>query len=229
MVKDILEVFKDDFYVFGDSLSCAWQTRVGLCRGIKVDKVKVEVIEKLPPPISVKGEAKFAFDDDGRKAFECLMLKLVEALIINTPDWMKSVEIMCNASGVALGAVLKQKNEKLFHSIYYGSKDLNGAQKNYTVTKQELLAAVYAYKKYRAYFLGTKVVVHTDRAGLRYLIGNMDAKPRLIRWVVKDKLEIDDTFLNEKVLAAVLEKVPWYADFANYIVNEVMPENLSFY
>lgn len=100
------------------------------------------------------------------------------------PDWSKPFEIMCDASGVALGVVLGQKKEKLFHPIYYASKALNGAQKNYIVTEQELLAVVYAFEKFRAYLLGTKVVVHTDHATLRYLMAKKDAKPRLIRWVL---------------------------------------------
>ncbi|XP_049381222.1 uncharacterized protein LOC125845730 [Solanum stenotomum] len=35
-----------------------------------------------------------------------------------------------------------------------------------------------------AYLLGTKVIVHTDRATLMYLMAKKDAKPRLIRWVL---------------------------------------------
>lgn len=73
---------------------------------------------------------------------------------------------MCDASGVALGAVLGQRKEKLFHPIYYASKTLNIAQRNYTVTEQELLTVVYAFEKFRAYLLGTKVVVHTDHTAL---------------------------------------------------------------
>ena len=91
---------------------------------------------------------------------------------------------MCDASGVALGAVLGQKREKLFHPIYYASKALNGAQKNYIVTEQDLLTVVYAFEKFCAYLLGTKVVVHTDHAALRYLMAKKDAKPRQIRWVL---------------------------------------------
>lgn len=168
---------------------------------------------------------------------------------------------MCDASGVTLRAVLGQKKEKLFHPIYYASKALNGVQKNYTITEQELLAVVYAFEKFRAYLLGTKVVVHTDHAALRYLMAKKDAKPRLIRWVlllqefdfeVKDrngfenqvadhlsslegdqftaeKLDIDDTFPDEQILAAALEMVPPYADFANFVVSDIIPENLSFH
>ncbi|WMV29730.1 hypothetical protein MTR67_023115 [Solanum verrucosum] len=36
----------------------------------------------------------------------------------------------------------------------------------------------------KAYLLGTKVIVHTDHATLRYLMAKKDAKPRLIKCVL---------------------------------------------
>ncbi len=51
-------------------------------------------------------KVKFSFDDECLKAFECLKKKLVEAPIVVAPDWSKPFEIMCDASGVTLGAVL---------------------------------------------------------------------------------------------------------------------------
>ena len=55
---------------------------------------------------------------------------------------------MCDASGVALDVVLGQRREKILHPIYYASKALNVAQKNYIVTEQELLAVVFAFEKF---------------------------------------------------------------------------------
>ncbi|XP_070009716.1 uncharacterized protein [Nicotiana sylvestris] len=55
---------------------------------------------------------------------------------------------------------------------------------NYMVTEQELLAIVYAFEKFWAYLLGSKVVVYTDHAALLYLMAKKDAKPQLIRWVL---------------------------------------------
>jgi len=92
--------------------------------------------------------------------------------------------VICEASGVALGVFLGQKRNKIFHPIYYASKVLNRAQRNYTITEQELLAEVYAFEKFRAYLLVIKVVIHTDHASLWYLMAKKDAKPRLIRWVL---------------------------------------------
>ncbi|XP_075076546.1 uncharacterized protein LOC142163187 [Nicotiana tabacum] len=132
---------------------------------------------------------------------------------------------------------------------------------NYTVTKQELLAIVYAFEKFRAYLLGSKVVVYTDHAALRYLMAKKDAKPRLIRWVlllqefdfeVKDRkgtqnqvadhlsrleeagrpqgdLEINDAFPDEHILALSSTFAPWYADIANYLVSDLIPDGLESY
>ena len=91
---------------------------------------------------------------------------------------------MCDASDHAIGAVLGQRHNKLLHVIYYASCVLNDAQKNYTTTEKELLAVVYAIDKFRSYLVGSKVIVYTDHAALKYLLTKQDSKPRLIRWVL---------------------------------------------
>ncbi|XP_075099123.1 uncharacterized protein LOC142175999 [Nicotiana tabacum] len=91
---------------------------------------------------------------------------------------------MYDTSGVAIGVVLGQRHNKILHLVYYASKTLNGTQMNYTMTEQELLGIVYAFEKFRAYLLGSKVIVYTDHATLRYLMAKKDTKPRLIMWVL---------------------------------------------
>jgi hypothetical protein len=53
--------------------------------------------------------------------------------------------------------------------IYYASHVLNPAQMNYATTEKELLAVVYAFEKFRSYLLGSKVIVYTNHATLKYL------------------------------------------------------------
>ena len=91
---------------------------------------------------------------------------------------------MCDASGVALCVVLGQTSDKILHPNYYAIKSPNKAQKNYTVTKQELLAVVFAFEKFFSYLFGIRVIVHTDHSTLRYLMIKKDVKLRLIRWVL---------------------------------------------
>ena len=73
---------------------------------------------------------------------------------------------------------------KILYPSYYASKALNEAQKNYIVTEQELFAVVFAFKKFLSYFLGMKVIVHTNHSALRNLMVKKDVKSILIRWVL---------------------------------------------
>ncbi|GKA33771.1 reverse transcriptase domain-containing protein [Tanacetum coccineum] len=61
MIEKTMEVFMDDFSVFGDSFStCLSHLEKMLKRsGIEVDRAKVEVIAKLPHPTTVKGVRSF--------------------------------------------------------------------------------------------------------------------------------------------------------------------------
>ena len=68
--------------------------------------------------------------------------------------------------------------------IYYASKTLNEAQRNYTTTEKELLAIVFALDKFRAYLVGSFIVVFTDHSALKYLLTKQDAKVKLIRWII---------------------------------------------
>ncbi|RDX65431.1 Retrovirus-related Pol polyprotein from transposon gypsy, partial [Mucuna pruriens] len=52
---------------------------------------------------------------------------------------------------------------------------------NYTTTKKELLAIVFALDKFRSYFLGSKIIVFSDHIALKYLLKKSNAKPRLIQ------------------------------------------------
>ena len=91
---------------------------------------------------------------------------------------------MCDTSDYAIGAVLGQKVNKCPVVIYYASHTLVEAQRNYTTTEKELLAFVFALDKFRSYLLGSKVIIYSDHAALRYLLTKKEAKPCLLRWIL---------------------------------------------
>nr|KYP37683.1 Retrovirus-related Pol polyprotein from transposon 17.6 [Cajanus cajan] len=87
---------------------------------------------------------------------------------------------MCDASDYAIGAALGQKKDKIFHVIHYASKVLNENQIKYATTEKELLAIVYALEKFCSYLVGSKIIVYTDHAIIKYFLTKADSKPRLI-------------------------------------------------
>ncbi|XP_057745084.1 uncharacterized protein LOC130962944 [Arachis stenosperma] len=118
---------------------------------------------------------------------------------------------MCDASDFTVGAVLGQRKDKLVHVIYYASKVLNENQRNYTTTEKELLAIVFAFDKFRSYLIGSKVIVFTDHATLKYLLTKQESKPRLIRWILllqEFDIEIKDRSRTENKVADHLSRIP---------------------
>ena len=167
---------------------------------------------------------------------------------------------MCDASDQAIGVVLGQKRDNKIHVIYYASKTLANAQLHCTTTEKKMLAIMFAVDKFQSYLLGSKVVVYTDHAALKYLLAKKDVKPRLIWWVLllqefdlvikdkkgtknavadhlsrleshphnnQDKMEIDDSFPDEMLLAIQHIATPWYADLANFLACGVTPPTLT--
>ncbi|KAM1660255.1 hypothetical protein ACFX2K_003267 [Malus domestica] len=316
-IEKIIEVFMDDFSVFGDSFDgclenltlilkrcvemnlvlnwekCHFMVKQGIVlghivseRGIEVDKSKIDLVRYLPSPTSVRKvhsflghagfyrrfikdfskistplcrllqkDVSFEFNEECEKAFKHLKEMLTSAPIIRPPDWSIPFELMCDASDYALGPVLGQRKDKQPHVIYYASRTLNDAQLNYSTTEKELLAVVFALDKFRSYLLGTKVIIYTDHAALKYLLTKKEAKPRLIRWILllqefdieirdkkgsenvvvdhlsrlvheEDVVPIPETFPDEQLMSIEVS-VPWYADLVNYLASKVIPSELN--
>nr|GEV66308.1 hypothetical protein [Tanacetum cinerariifolium] len=112
-----------------------------------------------------------------------LKRKLTEASILIAPDWGMPFELMCDASDFVVGAVLGQRQDKHFRPIHYANKTMTEAESNYTTTKKEMLAMVYAFEKFRSYLIMNNIV-YTDHSALKYLFAKKDSKARLLRWVL---------------------------------------------
>nr|GEX98706.1 reverse transcriptase domain-containing protein [Tanacetum cinerariifolium] len=91
---------------------------------------------------------------------------------------------MCDASNFAVGDILGQRVEKHFRPIHYVSKTMTQAEMNYTTTKKEMLAVVYAFEKFRSYLIMNKCTVYMDHSALKYRFSKKDTKARLLRWIL---------------------------------------------
>ena len=164
---------------------------------------------------------------------------------MRAPDWHLPFEVMCDASDLDVGAVLRQRVEGKPYVVYYARKTLNEAQRNYTTTEKELLAVVYTLDKFRSYLIGSDIVIFTDHSALKYLLTKQNSKARLIRWVLllqEFNIQIRDKKGVENVVADHLSRLtiahnthklpiidefpkeslltvsiaPWYAHIANF-------------
>ena len=133
----------------------------------------------------------------------------------------------CDASDLAIGAVLRQREGGKPYVVYYASKTLNEAQRNYTTTEKELLAVVYALDKFRAYLVGYDIVIFTDHSSLKYLLTKQNAKARLNQWVLllqEFNFQIKDKKGVENIVADHLSRLTIAHNTHSPPINVEFPE-----
>ncbi|GJT72678.1 reverse transcriptase domain-containing protein [Tanacetum coccineum] len=247
MIEESVEVFMDDFSVFGNSFDTClnnldkmlqrckeahlvlnWEKSHFMVKeeivlghkvssaGLEVDKAKIDVILKLPPPTNIKGVRSFL----GHAGFYQFFIK----------DFSKIAR--------PLTKLLEKDTPFEFD---------NECQKAFELLKEKLTCAPVI------------TIVHTDHSALRHLFKKQDAKPRLIRWIlllqefdieIKDRKgteyvaadhlsriendessndsEVDDNFPGETLMEINTKDEPWFADFANYLVGDIIPKGMTY-
>jgi hypothetical protein len=104
--------------------------------------------------------------DEAYESFDKLKTALTSSPLLAFPDFNLPFMIQCDASNVAVGAVLGQIVDKKFRSVMYGSRHLTSAESRYSTTERELLAIVWATKRFNPYIYGRKVTIVTDHEPL---------------------------------------------------------------
>ena len=132
----------------------------------------------------LRKDAKLIWDQDCQRSFEELKAYLTTAPIVRAPDLEVPFEVMCDASDLAIRAVLRRREGGKPYVVYYESKTLNEAQRNYNTTEKDLLEMVYALDKFRAYLVRLDIIIFTDHSALKYLLTKQNAKAGIIRWVL---------------------------------------------
>ena len=111
---------------------------------------------------------------------------------------------------------------------------------------------VYALDKFRAYLVGSYIIIFTDHSALKYLLTKKNAKARFIRWVlllqefnlqIKDKKEVENVVVDHLLRLTIthnthnppindefpeeslllVEKALWYAHIANFLATGELP------
>lgn len=110
----------------------------------------------------LKNDREFLWADTHTKEFEKIKLLISQAPTLQNFDPNKEIILQCDASQSGLGACLLQDAGP----VYYVSRSLSSAEKNYAQIEKELLAITFACKKFHFYIYGKTVRVQTDHKPL---------------------------------------------------------------
>ncbi|KAG3233964.1 hypothetical protein PI124_g20977 [Phytophthora idaei] len=151
-----------------------------LCKYVENYAGKIRPLSQL-----LKKEAEWKWTAEYQQAFDAVTQGLTETPILAVADQDRPFHVVCDASDFAIGCALMQHDhEGRDRVVYYQSRQLKPAERNYPVHDKELLAMKYALAKFRVYLLGSgPFVVYTDHASLRTAVKSPHISQRMARWL----------------------------------------------
>ncbi|GKE51424.1 reverse transcriptase domain-containing protein, partial [Tanacetum coccineum] len=206
--------------------------------GLEVDKAKTDVILKLPPLTNIKGvrsfvihagfyrhfikdfskiarpitkllekDTSFEFDDKCQKAFELLKEKLTCAPVIISSNWNLSFELMCVASDFAVGATIVHTDHSALRHLFKKQD-----------AKPRLIRWILLLQEFD--------IEIKDRKGIENAAA--DHLSQIENDESSNDSEMDDNFLGETLMEINTKDEPWFADFANYLLDDIIPKGMTY-
>ena len=126
---------------------------------------------------------KFHWSKEAEKSFNELKIALTTPPVLAMPNDSGEFILDTDASDQAIGAVLSQRQEGVERVVAYASRSLTRQERNYCVTRKELLAVVHFLKYFKQYLLGRSFKVRTDHAALTWLRRTPDPIGQQARWL----------------------------------------------
>jgi hypothetical protein len=114
-------------------------------------------------------------------SFNTLIDKLTRAPLLQLPDFGKTFELECDASGIGIGigGVLLQEGKP----IAYFSEKLSGPWLNYSTYDKELYALVRILETWQHYLWPKEFVIHSDHESLKHNSGQAKLNKHHAKWV----------------------------------------------
>ncbi|CDH61470.1 hypothetical protein RO3G_12673 [Lichtheimia corymbifera JMRC:FSU:9682] len=129
------------------------------------------------------GDLQDLWTSEHDQAFENIKAAMQEAPVLSPPDLRYPFCVATDASKNGIGAVLYQVINDRYHYIGFMARSLTKSERNYSTTKRELLAIVYAIRKYHQFLWGKHFKLYTDHKALVYLHTQPIANPMMVQWL----------------------------------------------
>lgn len=141
----------------------------------------VSVLTKL-----LKKNSKFEWKQEHKDAFVYLKSSLCSQPILTFYDSSKKHILATDASGGAIGSILKQEEEfdgkTVLKPVAYWGRGLTRAESRYQATELECLALVESIKRFRPYLQFEHFIVETDHRALLKCQSWKNSNARLTKW-----------------------------------------------
>ncbi|GFT17265.1 retrovirus-related Pol polyprotein from transposon 412 [Trichonephila clavipes] len=130
-----------------------------------------------------ESKQKFQWTKECEDSFLQLKEALTSSPILIYPQPDKPFILDTDASNESVGAVLSQEIDGQERVVAYWSKCLSKPERNYCVTRKELLAIVKAIEHFHHYLYGQKFLLRTDHASLTWLMNFRNTEGQVARWI----------------------------------------------
>ena len=146
-------------------------------------------LSKLTASISSLKNKKgpdFIWGETQQESFEAIQRAISNTKTLRHPDFTKEFYVQTDASDYAIGAVLLQDfGNGYLEPIEFGSRKFITAERNWHASEKELIAVVWALKKWIRYLLPNQFTVFTDHKNLENLFNKDTTKMgKLARWII---------------------------------------------
>jgi hypothetical protein len=125
-----------------------------------------------------KRHKSFKWTEEAKRRFNILKEKITEQPILVLPNFGKTFQVRCDASGVAIGEVLSQDNR---HVAYFSEK-LNETKRKYSTYDKEVFSIIQALNKWRHYLVPQKFVLYSDNQALKFITRQEKLNQRHAKW-----------------------------------------------
>jgi transposase InsO family protein len=118
------------------------------------------------------------------QAFQALKDIIPQCPPLAHPDFDRPFYVATDASATGIGAVLHQLDpvSSAPRYIQFQARALSKSERNYSATKRELLAVVFAFKRFHHYLYGRRFTLYTDHKALTHLHTQPHLNPMLQSW-----------------------------------------------
>lgn len=125
----------------------------------------------------------FEWTPECEEAFDRLKTYLTTPPILASSDTESPFILDTDASLSGIGGILSQVQGGHERVVSYYSRVLSKTEKNYCVTRRELLAVVKAVVHFHHYLYGREFLIRTDHASLQWLLSFKSPEGQVARWV----------------------------------------------